>query len=415
MEKHRHHYNIVHIELPKRYVMNTLRMSMAAAIMAVGNGASLADQVILDDLIVEGSACVGIDCTNGENFGFDTIRLKENNLRIKFQDTSSSGSFPSNDWQITINDSANGGANKFSIDDVDGGKTPFTIEAGAPSNSLYVDDDGKVGMGTSTPAVDIHTKSGDSPTLRLEQDGSSGWTPQIWDVAGNETNFFVRDVTNGSRLPFKIRPSAPTNSLYIDSDGDIGLGTASPAQNLHVQGGSNDDTVIRISQTGSSASDWEIRNNIDTGRLTFTDDTSNSRVPVKFGLNSVNNLLRVGTVGTDRVDIGGSLYIAGSQVTPDYVFDPNFTLASIEAHGASMWENKHLPAVAPASTDEEGKTVFEIGARSQGMLEELEIAHIYIFQLNETISELREESRARQMRIAELESRLVDLEAHLGK
>ena len=41
-----------------------------------------ADQVILDDLIVDGSACVGQDCVNGESFGFDTIRIKENNLNI---------------------------------------------------------------------------------------------------------------------------------------------------------------------------------------------------------------------------------------------------------------------------------------------------------------------------------------------
>ena len=40
---------------------------------------SLADQVILDDLVVDGSICVGQDCVNGESFGFDTIRLKENN------------------------------------------------------------------------------------------------------------------------------------------------------------------------------------------------------------------------------------------------------------------------------------------------------------------------------------------------
>ncbi|MBC8184459.1 hypothetical protein H8E88_25470 [candidate division KSB1 bacterium] len=52
------------------------------------------DQVILDDLIVDGSLCVGMDCVNGESFGFDTIRLKENTLRIRFIDTSSTSSFP---------------------------------------------------------------------------------------------------------------------------------------------------------------------------------------------------------------------------------------------------------------------------------------------------------------------------------
>ncbi len=53
------------------------------------------DQVIADDLIVQGSTCVGFDCVNGESFGFDTIRLKENNTRINFDDTSATaGSRP---------------------------------------------------------------------------------------------------------------------------------------------------------------------------------------------------------------------------------------------------------------------------------------------------------------------------------
>ncbi|MCB1056974.1 MAG: hypothetical protein KDD11_15850, partial [Acidobacteria bacterium] len=138
---------------------------------------SAADFVINDDLIVDGSACIGFDCVNGESFGFDTIRIKENNLRIKFDDTSTAASFPRNDWQLTANDSANGGASKFSIDDVTGGRTPFTVEAGAPSHSLYVDDGGRIGSGTSTPSVEIHTIDGDTPTLRLQQDGSSGFQP----------------------------------------------------------------------------------------------------------------------------------------------------------------------------------------------------------------------------------------------
>ena len=136
----------------------TPKALIAASCLAAAVGVSnvIADQQILDDLIVGGSACIGFDCVNGESFGFDTIRLKENNLRIKFVDTSSSASFPSNDWQLTANETSNGGANKFSIDDVNSGRTPFTLEAGAPSHSLYVDDGGQIGLGTSTPVVEIH-------------------------------------------------------------------------------------------------------------------------------------------------------------------------------------------------------------------------------------------------------------------
>ncbi len=43
----------------------------------------LRDQKIQDDLVVVGSICAGFDCVSGESFGFDTIRLKENNLRAR--------------------------------------------------------------------------------------------------------------------------------------------------------------------------------------------------------------------------------------------------------------------------------------------------------------------------------------------
>ena len=210
------------------------------------------DFLINDDLIVDGSACIGFDCVNGESFGFDTLRLKENNLRIKFDDTSVAASFPRNDWQLTANDSANGGASKFSIDDISGGRTPFTVEANAPSHSLYVDNGGRVGFGTSTPVVDLHVRDGDTPTLRLEQDGSSGFAPQTWDVAGNETSFFIRDASNGSTLPFRIRPGASNNSLIIDEDSNIGVGTLSPNASVHVLR-SDSTAYVRVEDTQNNA------------------------------------------------------------------------------------------------------------------------------------------------------------------
>jgi hypothetical protein len=193
------------------------------------------DQVIPDDLVVQGSICAGFDCVNNESFGFDTVRLKENNLRIKFEDTSV-GAFPTNDWQLTANDSAGGGTDKFSIEDITGSRVPFTIVAGAATNSIYVDSSGRVGLRTSTPVLDLHVSTGNTPAMRLEQTGASGFTPQTWDVAGNEANFFVRDVTSGSRLPFRIRPGAPTSSIDISADGDVGVGTASPGAKLDVRG-----------------------------------------------------------------------------------------------------------------------------------------------------------------------------------
>ncbi len=192
------------------------------------------DVVTADDSIIQGSLCVGLDCVNNENFGFDTIRVKENNDRIQFDDTSTSAGFPTNNWQIRANDSGSGGESFLGIVDQGGtgnsetGTVVFKVTAGAVANSLKVASNSKVGFRTATPVLDLHMNTSDTPAVRFEQNNTAGFTAQTWDVAGNEANFFVRDVTSGSRLPFRIRPGAPTSSIDISASGNVGIGTASP-------------------------------------------------------------------------------------------------------------------------------------------------------------------------------------------
>ncbi len=208
--------------------MKTISYLFINTALVLGISSANADQVTQDDSIVIGSTCIGTDCTENIAFGTDTILLKENNLRIKFEDTSSEFSFPTNDWQISINDTTNGGVNYFAIEDVDAGNVPFYLSAGAPTGSIRLNSNGHVGFGTTTPTEKLHVTEGDTPTLRLEQDITSGWGEQTWDVAGNETNFFIRDVTNGSTLPFRIISGAPDASVYIAADGNIGFKTKTP-------------------------------------------------------------------------------------------------------------------------------------------------------------------------------------------
>ncbi|HCH69225.1 MAG TPA: hypothetical protein DE042_01780 [Colwellia sp.] len=301
---------------------------------------ALADQRIQDDLIVEGSICIGFDCVNGESFGFDTLRLKENNLRLKFIDTSSSSSFPTTDWQITVNDSANGGLNRFSIDDIDSGKTPFTILASAPSNSMYVASSGHLGLGTAAPVVELHVRSSDSPSIRLEQDITGGYSPQTWDIGGNESGFYVRDSTNGARLPFRIRPSAPSNSLYIAADGDIGFQTSTPDGLLDIAHPSNannhaflvspsGDVGVNIDngqvpnglfdiQTTGGLSQFTVNTNGDVGVQTSTPD---GRLDIAHPSNADNHAFLVSPLG----DVG--INIDDGQV-PNGLFDIQTTAGS---------------------------------------------------------------------------------------
>ena len=91
--------------------------------LAVASGvystSTSADQVKTENVVVQGSACVGLDCVNGEDFTNTTLRLKENNLRISFFATGASET--SKTWTLLANSSSNGGTNEFQFLSVNGG------------------------------------------------------------------------------------------------------------------------------------------------------------------------------------------------------------------------------------------------------------------------------------------------------
>ncbi len=381
------------------------------------------DFVINDDLIVDGSACIGFDCVNGESFSFDTIRLKENNLRIKFDDTSVAASFPRNDWQLTANDSANGGASKFSIDDVSGSRTPFTVEANARSHSLYVDDGGRIGIRTSTPSTEIHVIDGDTPTLRLQQDGSSGFEPQTWDVAGNETNFFIRDVTNGSALPFRIRPGAPTSSIFIDVDGDVGIGTASPSNSLHVRR-SDATSKVLIEEATTTAGTYTLLELETTGgtginlRPRFTMTHGGNSAAWNFDVLNDGNFAFIRNGGSVfTFEAGGDLRIDGDFIAngttlnvPDYVFADDYSLMPLDEVKAFIDRESHLPEVPSAEEVQTGG--LKITEMQLKLLQKVEELTLYTLDQHETIQSHQDTIRTQQEMIQELMSRLDNLEAN---
>lgn len=61
-----------------------------------------------------GQMCVGVDCSNNENFNEDTLKLKENNLRIRFVNTAFGNTFGQS-WNIEANSSTNGGPSYFNV------------------------------------------------------------------------------------------------------------------------------------------------------------------------------------------------------------------------------------------------------------------------------------------------------------
>lgn len=390
----------------KHLLTATSAAAVSMALMAIVPSPSNADIVHLDDVIIQFSLCLGNDCSNGESFGFDTLRLKENNVRIHFDDTSVSASFPRNDWRITINDSGNGGGSYFSIDDATAGRQVFRVDAGAPVNSLYIDSQGDVGIGVANAVTDIHVRSGNTPTLRLEQDGSSGFTAQTFDVAANEANFFIRDVTNGSALPFRIQPGADQDTLYLSDSSRVGIGRNNPQVSMDFlarsgtvgSGGANSVTgtslrlasvsgsVVMAMDAGNNGEGWRLSSQTNDTEFRISKGGSGER---EFVLDSAGNLTIFGEITTGGSCSGGC----------DAVFAEDYDLPSIREHADFMMDNGYLMHVGP--TPETGP--FNLSTKVGGMLSELEYAHLYIAQLETDLRSTNDRLNALEDRVGQLD------------
>jgi hypothetical protein len=406
-------------------VANDLKEPRAAAKRAAAKGLGVItgkDLVTADDSIVQGSLCVGLDCVNNESFGFDTIRLKENNTRVKFEDTSV-GAFPANDWQLTANDSASGGANKFSIEDVTGSKVPFTITAGAATDSIFLDSTGRLGLRTATPVLDIHISTSNTPAMRMEQTSAGGFTAQTWDIAGNEANFFIRDVTGGSRLPFRIRPGAPTSAIDISASGNVGMGTAAPSNSLHVTR-SDGTTKVLVKETSATTTPREMMEvNNNGGAIIIYKDTSltprwstgtsgnsfvwdnQAHTGVEFSLDQNGNAVFLGTVtpSSSRTVKEGFNSV-----------EPREVLRKVAAMPITTWSYKHDPSVRHIGPmAEDFFSAFAVGADAKGIsvTDSAGVTLAAIQGLNEVVQEKDQQIAELRQANAELKSRLDVIEA----
>jgi hypothetical protein len=381
-----------------------------------------ADQVINDDLIVQRDLCVGAaSCLDGQVFGENDIIIKSSIPQMQFFDTSSSA--PA--WSLRTNIAA---GENFTVFNEEFNTTPFRIDNGVGTdNALRIDSDGNVGLGTDTPEGELHIVGGDSPRLRIEQDGADGFSPYTWDIAGNESAFFLRAVTAGATHPMRIRAGAPTNSLLVGPNGDVGLArgtglnvTSDPDASLHIlrSDGTAQLLIEDVGEANGNLSMMQLTNRSGRARMQFTSVGNASQTgdwSISSGLTFVLQE-RLNSKNVFIMDNEGNLAITGELTTAgscsvgcDRVFDAEYDLPSIADHQAMMWQNGYLPNVGPTAED----APFNVSDKMGRMLNELEHAHIFIGQQERRIEAQDSRIATLDTRNAAQESRIAALEAKL--
>ena len=124
------------------------------------------------------------------------------------------------------------------------------------TNAVYIDSSQNVGIGTSSPAykLDVQRASyGVTAALRT-QDGTSN--PRLL-IHGSSSGTILQHTYSSGASNFIFAnggaEASPTEAMRIDSSGNVGIGTTSPALKLHVVSASAAVSYFETSDTATGA------------------------------------------------------------------------------------------------------------------------------------------------------------------
>ena len=174
---------------------------------------------------------------------------------------------------------------------------------------LVIENGGNVGIGTSDPALKLEVEGGDG-LLQLSTTSSTGSPYMSFNQAGARRSF-IQHVDSGDNLKlaseyggmqfFTGTGGTETVKMTIQSGGNVGIGTTSPASNrkLHVAGNARVDSTFYLG-TDESCAFFRYYN-----ALIITNSAS-TNITLGGGPGSVNNNVYV---GNGFLDVSG--YIRG--------------------------------------------------------------------------------------------------------
>ncbi len=344
---------------------------------------STAAQTINEDLVVVGRACIGPDCS-AASASYD-IMISDPLPALRFLDTSNCCTSHT-DWLIRANTS---GENLAVIDQT-ASTNPFTITGGAPDSSLFIASSGKIGLGTATPAVslDVRANTSGAAVERLQNSSATGYSgTEYLDNAGNVDLFFGVDngasttrLNSGNSNPIVVLTNN-TERMRITSGGNVGIGTSSPSNSLHVK--RSDGTAQLLVEETSSAAAWrtmaEWTNNGGV-QLNLTDRNAFGGTGVQWSVQNVNAQWRISDAGDSTLEMildqAGNVTFAGT-VTPGSSrtikeqfspVDPHDVLRRVVDLPITTWSYKATPGVrhlGPMSED--FFTAFSVGTDDKGI------------------------------------------------
>lgn len=112
--------------------------------------------------------------------------------------------------------------------------TSNNYASGITNQAITINPSGNVGIGTTSPSVPLHVRNDSTSNLLRLQSATANSDPYL--LIQNDATYWTAGVFGGDSDKFKIRDGSDTARLTIDTSGNVGIGTTSPAAKLDVAG-----------------------------------------------------------------------------------------------------------------------------------------------------------------------------------
>lgn len=298
---------------------------------------------------------------------------------------------------------------------------------GAWNNLMTINNDGSVGIGTSTPQRKLHVVGNSIGISDASLNGfstiSNNGTNSTFDsytgLLNNSSNIIFTNNSNTSAI------SASTEKMRITGNGNVGIGTSIPSEKLEINGNLKtvfstahiEKNVARIMSIGVSgitgAVNWAIRgvyqypNGVNVNAVGGDLDLIKSLDGnIILGTKSDGSALGNVGIGTTSIPVGYKLAVKGNVIAekikvknsanwPDFVFEPYYKLPDLLQIETFVKQNKHLPEI-PSATEIE-KDGLDLGEMNRLLLKKVEELTLYMI-------EMKKENESLKSRIQKLEN-----------
>ncbi|MCB2219050.1 MAG: hypothetical protein KQI35_01555 [Bacteroidetes bacterium] len=270
------------------------------------------------------------------------------------------------------------------------------------NSSIYYNS-GNVGIGTSTPGELFEINgNGGACGLRVNyggttydglygdfrQTGSGGLQINSQTPSGGGGWADISLMTNG------------TTKMFIESGGNVGIGTTTPNADLHVEDhirigeDPNYSTVFGELYHEGGGNGFKI--NANAGGGTWADLYFQTNGNTRMFIESAGNV----GIGTTNLAAGYRLSVDGkvaceevlveySESWPDYVFLKGYKLRPLDELESNIFMQKHLPGLPSAEDVKENG--IQLGEMQKILLEKVEELTLYTIQQDKQIKALQQE------------------------